>query len=176
MHVERTAIEVAWAAGLFEGEGCWSYYQREYGAKVQPQVRLGMTDRDVVERFAAVIGCGAIGKVKPGTGGHKPVYEWRVYEAEKVREIIALFMPYMGQRRRAKAEELLRRIADVRSHNAKKTQCPAGHELAGDNLIEEPIKRAGREYTARRCRTCRRAQSRERMRTQLAITPDRYRI
>jgi hypothetical protein len=162
MQQERTPEQVAWAAGLFEGEGCWSYYQREFGAKVQPQVRLGTTDLDVVERFAAIVGCGAIGQVKPGTGGHKPVYEWRIYEAEKVREVIALFLPHMGERRRAKALEVLERIADVRSHNDKKTHCPQGHPFEGENLIVEPYRRAGKVFEARRCRTCRERQAQER--------------
>jgi len=42
--------EIAWAAGLFEGEGTLNVYRRSSG-KLQVQVRLGMTDRDVVERF-----------------------------------------------------------------------------------------------------------------------------
>lgn len=163
MQDQRTALDVAWAAGLFEGEGCWNAYVRDSG-KIQMQARVGMTDRDVVERFAEIVGCGSVNVGKPGTGSIKPVYTWCVYEAEKVREVIALFLPFMGERRRAKALSVLDAGADVRSHNAKKTHCPQGHPLEGDNLIEEPIVRAGRQYTARRCRTCRRKQSRERMR------------
>jgi hypothetical protein len=72
MHEERTTQHVAWAAGLFEGEGCWNAYVRK-GGKVQMQVRLEMTDKDVVERFAAIVGCGAIHLSQPGTGGHKPL-------------------------------------------------------------------------------------------------------
>lgn len=163
MQDQRTALDVAWAAGLFEGEGCWNAYVRE-GGKIQMQARLGMTDRDVVERFAQVVQCGAIHERLSREQHHKPMYEWYVYEAEKVRDLIALFLPFMGERRRAKALSVLDAGADVRSHNAKKTHCPQGHPLEGDNLIEEPIVRAGRQYTARRCRTCRRKQSRERMR------------
>ena len=178
MQTKRSATDIAWAAGLFEGEGCWNAYGHE-GGTVRMQVRLGMTDRDVVERFAAIVGVGNVSvhdTPAHRAKGWKPLYTWCVYEAEKVREVIALLLPYMGERRRAKAEEVLRLGADIRSHNSKKTHCPAGHELAGDNLIEEPIRRAGREYTARRCRTCRRFQERERKRRDLDITPDRYRI
>lgn len=177
MQVERTDTAVAWAAGLFEGEGCMNAYAN--GTAVRMQVRLGMTDRDVVERFAAIVGVGNLSVHDPPAHrakGWKPLYTWCVYEAEKVRVVIALLLPYMGERRRAKAEEVLRLGADIQSHNAKKTHCPAGHELSGDNLIEEPIQRAGRDYVARRCRTCRREQSRERARRRLVITPDRYRI
>lgn len=158
MHEQGTELEIAWAAGLFEGEGWLSSYQREYGAKIQPQIGLASTDRDVVERFHRVVGCGAISTQKPGTGGHKPCHAWRVYEAEQVRRVIALFMSYFGERRRETAVALLDRIADVRSHNAKKTHCPRNHALSGANLIEEAIR--GGKYIARRCRTCRNEQAR----------------
>ncbi len=175
MHKERNPLEVAWAAGLFEGEGCVGIYPRPSG-KVQIQIRLGMTDQDVVERFASIMGCGSIRKGQPGTGGEKPIYEWCVYEAERVREIVELLRPHLGIRRLAKAEEVLRLGADIQSHNAKKTHCPAGHELVGDNLILEPIRRSGdRQYFARRCRECRTIQTRERMRRVKNISPDRFR-
>lgn len=161
MH-HRTVEQVAWAAGLFEGEGCISFYQRDYGSKVQPQMRLGMTDRDVVERFAAIMGCGAIGMVKPGTGGSKAVFEWRIYEAEKVRELIALLLPFLGERRRARANEVIAKIADVRLHNEKKTHCPHGHALEGENLVIEPYRRAEKVFETRRCRTCRERQAQAR--------------
>jgi hypothetical protein len=159
----RTLEQVAWAAGLFEGEGCWNAYVRQSG-KVQMQARLGMTDRDVVERFAAIVGCGSI-SVRTFSGEHahwKPAFDWCVYEAEKVREVIELLLPYMGERRRAKALEVLEMGADVRSHNEKKTHCPHGHALAGENLVVEPYRRAGKVFEARRCRTCREQQARAR--------------
>jgi hypothetical protein len=145
----RTLEQVAWAAGLFEGEGCWNAYVRE-GGTVQMQARLGMTDRDVVERFAAVIGFGAIHQAQPGTGGWKPLHTWCVYEAEKVREVIALFMPYMGERRRAKAEEVLAAGANVQVANGERTHCPSGHPYEGDNLV---IEMRGTQ-PVRRCKTC----------------------
>jgi hypothetical protein len=161
MQQERTPEQIAWAAGLFEGEGCWNAYKRTSG-KIQVQARLGMTDKDIVERFAAIIGCGAIHEGRPGTGGHKRVYTWCVYEAEKVREIIALLLPQMGERRRAQAMTVLEVGAGVRSHNEKKTHCPQGHPLEGDNLVTEPYRRAGKIFEARRCRTCRQRQAQDR--------------
>lgn len=169
MHEHVNEVEIAWAAGLFEGEGYMSAYQREYGAKIQACIGLGMADRDIVDRFQAIVECGAVSTRKPGTRGHRPIHDWRVYEAVHVRRLVALFLPYLGERRRARAVELLDQIADVKSHNEKKTHCPRGHELAGNNLRLEPIKRAGRVYHARRCITCRREQERARsLRAKLA--------
>jgi hypothetical protein len=178
MQEQRNEIDVAWAAGLFEGEGCWNIYVRKSG-KLQIQAALGMTDGDVVRRFAAIVGVGnmrrhhtALAQAK----GEQPMYQWSVFEAEKVREVIALFLPYLGERRRAKALEVLDRGRDIRSHNSKTTHCPKGHPLAGDNLQLEPFRHPnGKEYVARRCKKCRTEQSRERARKRLGITPDRYR-
>lgn len=143
------------------------------------QVRLGMTDKDVVERFAAIMGCGMMRTRTNGAieaNGWKPLYEWYVYESATVREVIELLSPYMGARRRAKAEEVLRAGAHIRPYGEKRTECPQGHPLSGENLITEPYVRHGESFIARRCRTCRREKDRARTRKRLDIKPENYRI
>lgn len=170
--------EIAWAAGLFEGEGCWNAYVRRSG-KIQAQARLSSTDQDVVEKFARIVGIGNVtgprqNKNKPQW---KPVYEWCVYEIANVRALIEMFRPWMGERRLAKAEEVLVRAIDVLPHNAKKTHCPKGHEFTDENTIREVIyNRNGKAYEGRRCRTCRREAERNRARRRLGITEDRFRV
>lgn len=159
--------EIAWAAGLFEGEGCMAVYQTKYGAKIQPQVRLAMKDADVVERFATIVGCGHLRSV-PAKGNCSPMREWYVYEAVKVREVIGLLLPFFGDRRRAKALEVLDRSRYVREHSGKRTHCPQGHAYEGENVAMESGKR--------RCRICRNTQTRDRARQRLGITPDRFRV
>jgi hypothetical protein len=46
--------EIAWAAGLFEGEGSITHV---YG---RTQLRIHMTDFEVLERFLEIIGAGRI--------------------------------------------------------------------------------------------------------------------
>src|SRR6266850_7349629 len=172
----RTVEQIAWAAGLFEGEGCFNAYVRKSG-KIQMQVVLGMTDSDVVNRFAQIIGFGSVTHGRMTREGNKPLHEWRLYEATKVRAFIALLLPYLGERRRARALEVLSLGANVQPHNIKKTHCPQGHELSGINLVLEPFtSKYGVSYFARRCKECRTIQTRDRARTKLGITPDRYRI
>jgi hypothetical protein len=50
--------EIAWAAGLFEGEGCISHMQR--GSGLDLQIALAMTDEEVVRRFDAVVDRGRV--------------------------------------------------------------------------------------------------------------------
>jgi hypothetical protein len=99
--------DIIWAAGLFEGEGTILL-----GApKTYAQVRLGMTDRDVVERFARIMGFGAIATyqgVNGVRGPRKPLILWRAGGYEKTQALVAAFWPWMGTRRRAQAVKALR--------------------------------------------------------------------
>ncbi len=138
-------------------------YRRPSG-KWQVQIRLGMTDRDVVERFAEVMGCGNIHTTHHNSDHWQAVHTWVAYEAEKVIEAIELLMPFLGIRRRQKAVEVITAARQIQPHNRERTHCPNGHAYTGENLRLEPIVRDGRQYLARRCRVCRREQARNRSR------------
>lgn len=104
----------AWAAGLFEGEG-W-ITDRD---KNSVQLGLGMTDRDVVERFATIAGYGNI-RVredyrKPLTlySTMKTMYVWEAKKANEVMRILSFMMPYFGERRYGRAMSALRRLERV---------------------------------------------------------------
>ncbi len=158
---------IPWAVGLFEGEGtlsCKAQGKRGSGA----QLRLGMTDRDVVEKFRDVLGCGGIYVGKPGSKSIKPVYCWYLYEASNVVKVIEAFLPWLGERRTAKALEVLGVAKQIKLHSGKQTHCPQGHPYSGDNLVLEPVIRGSRRYFARRCKICRTTQSRERARARRA--------
>lgn len=167
--------EVAWAAGLWEGEGCWNAYRRPSG-KVQAQCRLAMTDADVVERFAGIVGFGSIRRdvIRNANKDWKPLTEWYTQRRDKTHELIQMFWPYLGERRKAKAQELLDLGEAV--PRGERPLCPKGHPYSGENLLTEPINRNGRTYIARRCKKCRREQERNRMRRRLAIPPERWRL
>ncbi len=158
---------VPWAAGLFEGEG--TFFCKTQGTRGSGcQLRLGMTDRDVVERFQDIVGCGGLYVGKPGTGSQKPMYNWYLYEASNVVKVIEAFLPWLGERRTAKALEVLGVAKQIKLHSGKQTHCPQGHPYSGDNLVLEPVIRGSRRYFARRCKICRTTQSRERARARRA--------
>lgn len=161
--------QFAWAAGLFEGEGCFNAFRRR--SKWGVQVRLAMTDEDVVRRFAAIMGVGPVRAPRQQRPDWKPIFEWYVQDASDVVAVIERLLPWLGDRRRAKALEVAQVAASIGPRNAERTHCPNGHPYAGDNLlIERP------DGTGRRCRTCRNEQSRQRARERLGITPDRWRV
>lgn len=117
-----TEAEIAWAAGIFEGEGCicWSTPTDGLPGKQRPQARLTvcMTDRDVLERFLHVIGRGAINDKKKPPMYWKPHYkqqwEWSVRSWPDVTAVLALLRPWLCGRRSQKADEILARWEEVR--------------------------------------------------------------
>jgi hypothetical protein len=157
--VPSRSEEIAWAAGLFEGEGSWNaYYRNGPRSKMNVSARLAMSDEDVVKRFAAVVGFGTMRARSVSMAHYKPMTEWYTQRRANVRALIVMFMPYLGDRRRVRAQEILD-LGESHPLN-ERTHCPQGHAYEGDNLMLEPIERAGRRYFARRCRICRTEQSR----------------
>lgn len=67
---------------------------------------LAMTDEDVVKRFAVVAG---YGKVHPESirGKYKPSFRWQIGDKTEVKRILESMIPYLGERRKAKALEAL---------------------------------------------------------------------
>jgi hypothetical protein len=101
--------ETAWAAGLFEGEGCVSRYittkrSRQYGYW---QTKLSSTDLDVVERFCEIVGVGRIYVQKRSNPDWKPAYQHCIYRQPEVLATLELLRPFMLARRAAKIDEAL---------------------------------------------------------------------
>lgn len=167
-------LEIAWAAGLFEGEGTIHFKpQGKRGSGCQ--LRLGMNDKDVVVRFREIIGCGGLYAHKPGTGSTVPCWTWYVYNARKVEAILNVLLPHFGARRGAKALEALAVVSTIRSY-AERTHCPRGHPYSGENLVIETTTRNGKLYERRRCRICRNDASRDRARKRLGTQPENFRV
>lgn len=104
-----TKTEVAWLAGLLEGEGCfnlkrYSKYKPHYRDSLRVQV--SMTDRDVVERVAHLIHY--TGTIQEQTRGEPRQTAYIVaVSGQEAADIMLAVRPYMGIRRGAKIDELL---------------------------------------------------------------------
>lgn len=111
--MKPTNEEIAWAAGVFEGEGCFILVKRK-GREIQrgARITLGSTDLDVLQKFADIMGVGKISPPRQNyseiTGRpHKLIWYWNVSSAPDVIVVINLLRPWLGKRRRERAEELL---------------------------------------------------------------------
>lgn len=101
-----TPEKIAWAAGLFEGEGSiMLVHQRGWWV---PLLSLGMTDEDVVRRYHSIVGRGAVrGPVK--RANRKPMFNWRANGWYCSDEILTAFLPHLGKRRGSRARYVLAR-------------------------------------------------------------------
>jgi hypothetical protein len=94
--------DIAWAAGLFEGEGCISLNKE--GKYI---VSLQMCDEDVVRSFAEVIGYGTVlgpyqrSKYNPNA---RPLWRWHAIKRGDVYAVLKALLPYLHSRRTEKAE------------------------------------------------------------------------
>lgn len=114
--VVASEAEIAWAAGLFEGEGCLhlaNSTRNRANAPRSPRAQLTMTDKDVVERFFAIVGVGKIvpaSKTKLTKPHYKPQWMWRAQSRSDFETAFFLLRPWLCNRRRRKGDEILRRL------------------------------------------------------------------
>jgi len=101
-----TTLDIAWAAGLFEGEGSITHGGEPHR---KLKLTLKMTDEDVVRSFAGVLGVGRVYGPYQYKGNRKLVWEWTAVTAQ-AQAALERLLPYLHSRRRAKAEaEMARR-------------------------------------------------------------------
>lgn len=147
-----TDLQIAWLAGLFEGEGCMSI-AKNGGTRLT----IRMTDRDVIERVNALLPGTKIQVVTPKpakayTNQPKTQYAWRISNPDQVRKILTMLLPHFGERRAAKAIEVLMHLdsrVGMGGHQRAKTHCPQRHLYSPENTYVNPT------TGVRHCRTCR---------------------
>lgn len=100
--------DLAWAAGLFEGEGCFTS-RRDYRlvfAKRPPCVAISMTDKDRLDKFMAIVGMGRVVPLNPRTNC-KPSWRWLATSFEECQGVVGLLWAWLGPRRREAAQIML---------------------------------------------------------------------
>jgi hypothetical protein len=145
--------EIAWAAGLFEGEGCISLVDK-HGGRFYIVLELSSTDEDVVRRFHRIIACGAVTGPYSGKGDNrKDFFKWRSSAAKDIALATDLLLPLMCSRRAKTWNDALARQQTQRPRRKtgvpvgyRKTHCRRGHELSSGNVYDWP--------SGRRCRIC----------------------
>lgn len=97
--------EIAWAAGLFEGEGCISHFRRAAGEDLQ--IALVMTDEDVVLRFHEIVNRGKVyGPYHPPSHGDRRKQFWRwAALGDAAHDVLDLLGPWLMSRRALQARE-----------------------------------------------------------------------
>lgn len=101
------AIEIAWLAGLLEGDGTFQMHNN--GSKTKrntcPLIGLAMLDLDIVEKVSKIFQCN-IGKyLTPKKDKH--IYFARTARRSTVEPLILALYPYMGNRRKEQINKML---------------------------------------------------------------------
>ena len=112
---ELGSLSLAWLAGLLEGEGSFQTYSRVtkhvkkdgtlgvYRSSY-PRIQVQMTDKDVVEKVAALFNRACCGPYK--REGAKDVYAAQV-NGKDALALMQQLLPLMGKRRSLKMREVI---------------------------------------------------------------------
>lgn len=98
---DTDAVELAWLAGIIEGEGCF-YVNKKTKS---PLIRVKMGDRDVVEKVSKMWRVN-VNFAKDGRRNHSDMYTATVY-GHLALDWMKKVYPMMGARRKAKILEIL---------------------------------------------------------------------
>ena len=139
--------DIQWLAGLLEGEGCFLT-----SSNTTPVIVLCMTDKDVVERAAALLKVKCYAPTPPAwkIGIRKPIYRIMIH-GYKAAQWMMLLYSLMGERRRSKIKQCLAIWRKAPLHPSMRRECPNGHAYTPENTGYSKGKRGGRQ-----CRTCHR--------------------
>lgn len=137
--------DIAWLGGLLEGEGSFSMKADGY-----PGVHLHMTDRDVVERAAKLIGSRVRGPYKTKTPKGKlgkPVFACGVYGNRGAGWMMTIYQ-FLGERRQSRVRDILNVWKSRPGRPQKIWKAPSGTQTPSGCHPERPTHSWGL------CRTC----------------------
>lgn len=122
-----TIKDIAWVAGLIEGEGyIGNHYDNEY-----PRIAIAMTDLDVLIRAAEILGATTVRTKKLCKGGVKPQFHVRIGGRLAIEWCMTIY-PLMGERRQERIRELIDRWRNFRSTRKKRDQ---GFHVRGSSIV-----------------------------------------
>ncbi len=100
-----TATQIAWGAGLIEGEG---YITFNGPTRKTPMLGISMTDRDVVEKFHKLFASfrTRIYEFPPQKPGYKKQYGVKV-TGHRAAGLMMTLYSFLGKRRRERIREVL---------------------------------------------------------------------
>lgn len=146
----------AWIAGIFEGEGCIQAQWGRNKTEVSARATVAMTDKDVVLKLHHLTGkYGRFYCYRPPSFKEywKDQYSWVLIGHRPVRDLFILLEPWLGKRRTAKFEDVIRETAPRGHGQSNKTHCPQGHEYVQANVYLD-------KNGSRHCRQCQRERGR----------------
>lgn len=102
-----------WAAGILEGEGCFSLHTRKSGKRAgssEVAIHCEMTDKDTIEKLHSVLEVGSIcHRENKRSDGRIRKHSWilSIQSQKDVLNTLIKVSPYMGNRRKDKIADMV---------------------------------------------------------------------
>lgn len=126
--------DLAWMAGIIEGEGCFVLEKnRRVPCSKTIRIRVQMCDEDVIRRLLLVSKLGSVNGPcrSPSFKDHwKSRWVWAVCQKAQAAALLLRLLPWLGERRAAKALDCLAHIGAAVNYAKGASACLAGSELA----------------------------------------------
>lgn len=165
----------AWAAGLYDGEGCSALLRhRTHEGYLIPELSVTQSSKmgspAVLERFHAIVGVGSISGPYEQRTATMPVYRWKASARDDVLKVIARLWPHLGPIKREQAQRVLDALVaqpPLPRGNPEwgnnKQFCVNGHEYATARVRPFVARKGGTERRANSgCLECLREYARRR--------------
>ena len=102
-----SAVEAAWVAGIYEGEGCLNRKLDRRNDGTTWAIRVTMADHDIIQKLAQVTGVGNISFIPRRIDHHKDQHLWIVTRRVDIAHVLTQIKPHLGLRRGQRAQEFL---------------------------------------------------------------------
>lgn len=144
LRIDREAL--AWAAGIFDGEGWCSSarYNAKGGMTATLTLGVAQAHPEMLQRLATVIGFGKITQPRKQVHGRTFMYSWKVYGFEQVQVVFALLWTWLGS---VKREQIMRCLQEAREHPTNTKRLFNRVQL---NEIRELLNQGVRQYVIAR--------------------------
>lgn len=112
--------KLGFVAGIIEGEGHIGLHKRTRGDKYVTLI-VNMIDLDVILKLKKWTGFGRIyGPYQPNKTHYAPIYRWTVAGKKELEPLLLLILPYLGNRKREAAYEVLAQLKNMKGRNRRK--------------------------------------------------------
>lgn len=102
---------IAWAAGFFDGEGCWNADFDKKTGRARLKAKVTVCDKDYVFKLQTIVGGSVYGPLKPSGFGKLPRWQWGYSNSLDTIALFLAFKPFLGKRRTSRFEELFKKWA-----------------------------------------------------------------
>lgn len=119
---DLSSEEIAWLAGIYEGEGSCSITN---GRAIR--IEITMTDKDIIDRICNLTGLGRVRILPSRNEKYKQAFNWGLGSLNAV-SFLNVIMPWLGERRAARAKAAVKNwTTNKRQANKTDTECTKGH-------------------------------------------------